>query len=163
MEDLFDVQVHKMDTLLEGQKLVQTDDLISKAIFETSSTVGQIMQAFQNQRFSKTPVTVEKLRPLLMRVTEWATVLFYCFDMDPPDIEEMPEAAENFEPVIAVDPILASLYIQRCLADVSLEYFAHDDGIDYDEIETYLIDILACTELIARRVNTNLSNLIIGI
>lgn len=163
MEDLYDVQVHKMDAILESQKLVQADDLISTAVFETSSIAGQIMQAFHEQRVTEVPVNAERLQALLMRAVEWTTVLFYCFEIDPPEIEDLPEYADCFETVIAVDPILSSLYIHRSLSDVCVDYFTREEAMDNEETETALIDILSCLELIARRVGTSVTSLITGV
>lgn len=161
MEDLFDVQVHKMDSILQDQKFVQSEDLISLAVFETSSIANQVMQAFHTQRLTGTSVDVDKLKPLLMKAVEWITVLFYCFEIDPPDLEEdVPEAVDGFETVVAIDPILSSLYIQRCLADISLDYFAHEEGMDYDETTGLLFDMVACIEMISRRLGKSLVELI---
>lgn len=164
MEDLFDVQVKHMDTVFKASRDIQADDLVSRAVYEVSTTTYLIINAFQANRFSSTPIDEAKLKTHLFASVEWVTTLFYILEIDPPDLEDIISFADGFDSEIAADAVLAALHVQRSLADFALDYFCNDGAEgDKEELDGYIGEILACLELIARRFNSTLSALIMKI
>jgi|HigsolmetaAR204D_1030405.scaffolds.fasta_scaffold12628_2 hypothetical protein len=163
MQDLFDVQMKHMDTLLKGPERIQEEDLVTRAVLEISKVAGQIMSDFQAQRFSEAKIDPTKLKTLIFSATEWVTALFYCLEIDPPDFEEVSDFANQFESEVAADVILASFHMQGSIADFALGYFCEDSKAAIEELDNYLGEVLACLELISRRLETTLSKLIMNI
>lgn len=164
MEDLFDVQTKHMDRIFKASNTIQADDLVSRAIYELSTTTYLVISAFQAERFSSVTVDKEKLKDRILASVEWVTALFYVLEIDPPEIEEVTDFAEKFDPEIAADAVLAALHIQRSTGDLALEYFCGDGAKGpFDEFDQYLGEILAGLELIARRLGTCLADLIMNI
>lgn len=164
MEDLFDVQTKHMDAVFTASSNIQADDLVSRAIYELSTTTYLVISAFQAERFSSTAVDPAKLKAHILASVEWVTALFYTLELDPPELDDITDFADKFDSEIAADAVLSALHVQRSIADFALDYFC-GDGVDEssEELDQYLGEILACLELIARRLGSNLPNLIMKI
>lgn len=164
MADLFKVQNKHMEKVLKSSTVLHADDLISRAIFEVSTTAYEVIRMYQAQRVHDTKVDEKKIKELLMLSVEWITTLFYIIDLEPPEMEDVTDYADEFETEIAVDPILSSLNLQRTLAEFSLEYFCAEEPRKIaEDMDEYIGEMLASLELIARRVGTTLSNLIMRV
>lgn len=163
MEDLFDVQTKHMDVVFKAAGGVQADDLVSRACYEVSTATHLVISSFQANRFNDVQIDEAKLRAHIFASVEWVTALFYVFELDPPEVAEICQLAEQMDSEVAADAVLAALYAQRSLADVTLDHFCQDGHRpSLEDIDLSLGEILACLELIARRLGSTLTGLIMN-
>ena len=164
MADLVDVQRRCMDKVFEASRDLQEADLVSRAIYSISRATFCVIDTFYKERFESLKMTNAIRASLvghLKTATEWVTALYYLEEIDVPEMEALMEFASAFDPEVSADAVLASQHVQRSLADYSLEYFCDvDNEVPFDDAQEYLTEALACLELIARRLDTSLIDII---
>lgn len=163
MRDLFSLQVKHMDSVLGDTEQAQADDLISKAVFEINSSTNFIMESFREHRYVQKPLDEKVLKEKLLIATKWITTLLYCLNLDPPEMEDVENFASSFEKEIAADAVLSCLHIQMSLGELALDYFCDQDSMSIESIDQSIGEMLACIELLSRRVNSSLSGLIMKV
>lgn len=162
MEDLAELQNKFLESIFENENctIVEHEDIVAEATNQISNAANELRDLFAKMRHDKSlKIKDNWYVNEISKMIKWATTLFYTLEMEPPEIVDLMKFTNSFEAEIAADGILSTMQIQRSISDFALMSFVEEDP-QPEELEMCAVEILCCAELLLRRINKSLTELI---
>lgn len=159
--DLKKVQTRHIQSLFSAPgKDLRKEDIVSRAIYQISTSSYSVISSHLNSRFIGKKISEPDILKNLKASAEWTLALFYLLEIEPPEMEEITDLADTMYEEMAVDPVLAALQMQSSLSDLAICNFCYENDDNKEEMDQDLGEILASHELICRRLDSSLENIL---
>jgi hypothetical protein len=160
-EYLTDLATARLESILVRDGCIAPDKLKAEALCQMSLHAAQIsMEMFKHRDSAKVgAIATKRILSSLKRICEWSACLILSQSGEAPTVEDIEMLADDMDDDIRQDTILACMYIQGSLRDLSDVAFSEVPPED-EEVIFPAEEILAYTLAIAGRVGRSFEDLV---